>query len=336
VRKNMKTIIFIGNHKSFCAKRLGAHLASYLAAHGHEVLLAGPKKNLPAYTPFEHVKLPAVLTAKNIENALKKAAPEKIISLAYLPACEAASALKIPFIYAEPENLKEDKPAKNKKALLKAARRVVVLGQGDSPLNKKTYGSNALRVDNPAVWTEHRDYNKPLCFKKQNNLVAIGEFSKNSGFDALLKVWAELAPAHTSWHLTIAGEGTSKAALKKFIEKNNLAASTEIIGADTNVLDLLACADIYVSPETHCPADFLLDAMASKLPVVALQTADAQALVRSGINGVLVEPKDIVALRDTLDDLMVNWGKRVDMAVSAAQIKAQFPFENFAALFEMK
>ena len=332
----MKTIIFIGNHNSFCGKRLGAQLAHYLAAHGHEVLFAGPKKNLPVYTPFEHVKLPAVLSAKNIAGTLKKVAPQQIISLAYFPACEAASALKIPFIYAEPENLKEEKPVKNKKALLKEARRVVVLGQGDDALNKKIYGSNAVRVANPAVWTEHRNYNKPLCFKKQNNLVAIGEFTKDGGFDLLLQTWAALAPAHPSWHLTIAGEGTAKTALKKFIEKNNLAASTEIIGTDGNALELLACADIYVSPALCESGEFLLDAMASTLPAVALETPTAAKWVHSGINGVLVAPKDAQALREALDDLMVNWGKRVDMAVSAAQIKAQFPFENFAALFEMK
>lgn len=331
----MKTIIFIGNHKSFCGKRLGVSLAHYLAAHGNEVLLAGPKKNLPAAAPFEYVKLPAVLSAKNIAGALKKVAPQQVISLAYLPACEAASALEIPFIYAEPENLKEDKPAKNKKTLLKAAQRVVVLGQGEGMLNKKIYGANAVRTANPAVWTDHRGYNKPACFKKQNNLVAIGELTKDSGFDTLLKTWAELAPAHTSWHLTILGEGTAKAALKKFIEKNNLTASTELAGADSDALELLACADIYVGPAQDA-SEFLLDAMACKLPAVAVQTPAAEQWVRSGINGVLVAPKNVQALREALDDLMVNWGKRVDMAVSAAQLRGQFPFENFAALFEMK
>ena len=105
----MKTVIFIGNHKSFCAKRLATPLARYMAARGHEVLLAGPKKNLPAYAPFEFVKMPAVLTVKNIESALKKTAPDFVISLAYLPACQAADSLKMPFIYTETENLKEEK-----------------------------------------------------------------------------------------------------------------------------------------------------------------------------------------------------------------------------------
>jgi glycosyltransferase involved in cell wall biosynthesis len=333
----MKTIIFIGNHKSFCGKRLGTQLASYLAARGHEVLLAGAKKNLPSYTSFAHLKLPAVLSVKNIENALKKDAPAQLISLAFLPACEAAHNLKIPFIYAEPEDLKEDKPVKNKKALLKAAKRVIVIGSNESTLNKKMYASNAVRIANPAVWTEHQNYNKPAYFKKQNNLVAIGNLTKDGGFDVLLKVWADLAPAHPSWHLTIAGDGTAKTALKKFIEKNNLAAGTELVCTDCDPLTLLRCADIYVHPSPKEDAlDFLLDAMASKLPAVAVQTGAAQALVRSGINGVLVDHKDEEALRIALDDLMVNWGKRVDMAVSAAQIKEQFPFENFAALFEIK
>ena len=333
----MKTIIFIGNHPSFCAKRLGNPLAHYLAAHGHEVLFAGPQKNLPAYTRFEHLKMPAILSSKNIQSTLKKTAPDFVISLAYLPACQAADTLKIPFVYAETENLKEEKPVKNKKELLKNARRVIVLGQGDGALNKKVYGSNAVRVANPVIWTEHQNYNKPACFKKQNNVVAAGNFSKDGGFDTLLKIWAELAPAHPSWHLTVYGDGITKNALKKFIEKNNLSAATEMVGIETDPLALMRCADIFVSPaHKEAPLDLLADAMACTLPAIAMQSAAAEQLIRSGINGILVANKDVNALREALDDLMVNWGKRVDMAVSAAQIRGYFPFENFAALFEMK
>ena len=333
----MKTVIFVANHKTFCAQRLGAELARRLTADGHEVLLAGPKKDLPADTQIPLLKMPAVLSVKNIASAVKKAAPQQVISLGYLPACEAARSLKIPYTYVEPENLKEEKPVKNKKDLLKAAKRVIVIGHGDKPLNKRVYPAQTVRCANPAVWVEHQNYNKPACFKKQNNLVAVANLGKESGLEDLLAVWAELAAAHPSWHLTIAGDGPAKAALKKWIEKNNLTASTELVCTACDPYALLRSADIYVSAARGgLGADLLLDAMACKLPAVAVQAAATENLVRSGINGVLVEAGDLEALRVALDDLMVNWGKRVDMAVAAAEVRGLFTFENFAALFEMK
>ena len=284
----MKTIIFIGSHKDFSGLRLGAALGTFLTAKGEEVLLAGSKKELPDYLQLPLLPMPAVPTAKNIAVSLKKAGAQKVISLAHLPACEAAASLSIPFTYIEPENLKEAKAAKNKKALLAKAVRVFVIGNGNKPLNKKMYGSNAVRVTNPAIWVEHYNYNKPACFKKENNIVSAGALTKNGGFDVLLETWARLAPAHKTWHLTIVGDGTSKAALQKFIAKNHLEASTEIVPGDTDLYSLLRNADIYVSAaRTAENLNELLDAMASKLPVVAADVPGVADLVANGISGLL-------------------------------------------------
>ena len=105
----MKTIIFIGSHKEFSGLRLGAALGAFLAAKGQEVLLSGAKKELPAYLALPVLPMPTVPTVKNLAAVLKRAGVQKVISLAHLPSCQAAVELKIPFVYVEPENLKEEK-----------------------------------------------------------------------------------------------------------------------------------------------------------------------------------------------------------------------------------
>ena len=220
---------------------------------------------------------------------------------------------------------------------MKKAEKVVAIGKGEKPLDKKIYSSNTVRVQNPAVWVEHYNYDKPACFKKENNIVAAGKLAKSGGFDVLLKTWARLAPAHTTWHLTIVGDGVNKAALKKFIEKNHLNASTEIVPADSDLYSLLRNADIYVSPAREPEAlDELLDAMASKLPVVATDVPGADELVANAVSGLLVNAGEEEPLTVALDELMVNWGKRVGMAIEASRMKERFPFEAFVALFEDK
>ena len=327
----MKTIIFLGSHKHFSGLRLGAALGTFLTVHGQEVILAGAKKELPEYLELPVLPLSAAATVKTITAALKKSGAQKVISLTHLPSCEAASALNIPFIYIEPENFKEAKPVKNKKALLAKAARVYVIGNATTPLNKKMYGTNAMRVGNPAIWVEHYNYNKPACFKKENNLLAAGPLTKSSGFDVLLQSWARLAPAHKTWHLTIVGDGLQKAALKKFIAAHNLQASTEVVPAATDLYSLMRNADIYISPaRTDAALSELLDAMASKLPVVVTDVPGVSELVANGISGLVVNPGEEEPLTIALDELIVNWGKRVEMALEACKHKERFCFETFA------
>ena len=329
----MKTVIFVGSHANFSGLRLGAALGTFLTLKGEEVLLVGAKKDLPHYLQLPTLPLPPRITLKTLTATLAKAGAQKVISLAYLPGCEAALSLNIPFVYAEPENLKEAKPVKNKKALLAQAKRVFVIGSSDKPLNKKMYGANAQRVNNPAIWVEHYNYNKPACFKKENNIVAAGAFTKDGGCDVLLKTWARLAPAHATWHFTLVGAGPQKAALQKTIAKHKLQDSTELVSSDTDLYSLLRNADIYVSPaRTAQGLEEVLDAMASKLPVLVTDVPGAAQLVSNAINGLIVNPGEEEPLTVALDELMVNWGKRVGMAIEASKHKEKFCFKTFAAL----
>lgn len=276
----MKIAVFIGGNKEFTASRLGVKLAEELQNAGHEVTVRSVKgkvKSAPGVTLKEYA---ALAKPKTLAAALVKEGVEFVIALMNLPACEAAAEAKIPFVYAEEENFKEDKAVKTKKALLKKAKQVLVIKTTDKPLNKKNYtGLKVTEVASPSVWVEHYNYNKPACFKKENNIVAVGKLAKESGFDMLLKAWARLAPAHTSWHLTIVGDGTAKTALKKFITKHGLEASTEIVPESTDAYSLLRNADIFAYPAVNpSRADILLDAMASKLPCVACESVPVTAL----------------------------------------------------------
>ena len=328
----MKTVIFLGTPESV---RLGGYLAQHLSTKGEKVFLMGKKSILPSYSSFKTIVVSPVATAHTMSIALEKAGATKVISFMNLPICEAANALNIPFTYAEPENYKDPKPFRNKKSLLKKAERIVVIGNSDKKLNPRMYASNAVRVANPAVGVEHYSKNKPSCFKKENNIVAAGNFTKDGGFDVLLETWARLAPAHSTWHLTIVGNGTQKETLNKFIKKYNLQSSTELVDNNTDLYPLLRTADIYVNPARKSEGlDTVLDAMASKLPVLTTDIKGANKLISNGVNGLVVNPGEEEPLTNALDELMVNWGKRVDMAVEAEHLKDRYPVKEFVALFE--
>ena len=326
----MKITICVGGNKTISGARLGAKLADFLTAQGHEVNILAPKGKGATSSTVSCKEYSAFSTAKTLANALHKNNTAAVISLMNGRACEAAVIAKCPFVYVEYENFKDEKVAKNKKDLLQKASRVLVIGNSTKPLNKKIYGSNAVRITEPAVWVEHFNSNKPACFKKENNILAVGSFTKESGFDSLLKTWARLAPAHQTWHLTLVGDGTQKAAFSRFITKNHLEASTEIVSAKNNVYNFMRNADIFAYPALNPElSDILLDAMASKLPCVACESEAATSLIKNGVNGVVVNASSDEPFTSALDEMMVNWGKRVNIAVEASKLKEKHSFENF-------
>ena len=332
----MNIAIFAGGNKTFTASRLAVKLAETLRGQGHEAVVFAVKGKIKNKAQIPLVEYAAIAKPKTLEGLLKKQEAQFVISFMNLTACQTAIQAEIPFIYVENEGFKEDKAVKDKKAILKKAQKILVIRTSEDPLNKKPYaGLKVQEVTNPAVWVEHYNYNKPDCFKKENNIIAVGQLVKESGFDNLLKTWARLAPAHSSWHLTIVGDGTGKTALKKFIAKNGLEESTEIVSGDADVYSLLRNADIFAYPALNPQnADILLDAMASKLPCVACESAPVVALVSNGINGLIVNAGEEEPFTIALDELMVNWGKRVGMAIEASHMKDRFPFDAFAALFD--
>lgn len=331
----MNVAVFVGGNKEFTASRLGVKLAQSLRAQGFNVALRAIKGKIKTKDALDVQEYAAAAKPKTLAAALTKEKTDFVISLMNLTGCQAAAEAGVPFVYAENEGFKEDKAAKDKKTLLKKAKQVLVIKTSDKPLNKKAYtGLKVQEVTNPAVWVEHYNYNKPACFKKENNIVAVGKLAKESGFDNLLKTWARLAPAHHTWHLTIVGDGTGKAALAKFITKNGLEASTEIVSAAEDVYSLLRNADIFAYPALNpAQADILLDAMASKLPCVACESEPVTALVANGVNGLIVNAGEEEPFTIALDELMVNWGKRVGIAVEAGKLKDRYPFEDFVRAF---
>lgn len=331
----MNITVFIGGNKDFTASRLGVQLAEALHSAGHSVTVRAVKGKVKSACGVTLKEYAAVAKPKTLASALTKEGAEFVISFMNLPGCEAAQEAGLPFVYAEEEDFKEDKPVKTKKATLKKAKRVFVIKTSSKPLSKKTYtGLTVTEIPAPAIGVEHCNRHKPACFKKENNIVAVGKLTKESGFDALLKTWARLASGHTSWHLTLVGDGPGKTALKKFIAKNGLETSTEIVPESEDAYNLLRYADIFAYPAANpSRTDMLLDAMASKLPCVAYASSAAEALITNGVNGMLVSAGKEEPFMLALDELMVSWGRRVNIAVEAGKLKDKYPFADFVRAF---
>jgi len=102
-------------------------------------------------------------------------------------------------------------------------------------------------------------------------------------------------------HLTIAGDGPEHSALVSHVHRLGLESWVSLIGHVAEPRNLLADADVLISPSrTECMPNTILEAMMAHVPVVATAVGGVPEMIRNGIEGVLCERHEAQALADGL------------------------------------
>jgi L-malate glycosyltransferase len=118
--------------------------------------------------------------------------------------------------------------------------------------------------------------------------------------------------------LVIEGKGTLKDALKKQAEDLGIEKNIRFI-EEKNIYDIYTCLDIFVLPSIGSE-DFpnvILEVMSLGKPVIGTRIAGIPEQVSDHINGLIVEPKDIVSLKDALIRLVSDRGLREKMGLES-------------------
>ncbi len=134
-------------------------------------------------------------------------------------------------------------------------------------------------------------------------VLAIARLHPQKGVHYLLEA-AALVPQAI---IVVAGDGPQRGALEAEAQRLGLGDRTIFLGYRQDVGDLLASCDLFV-----LPSDFeglpltVLEAMAAAKPVVATDVGGTGEAVVDGETGLLVPPRDPVALARALQTLLVN------------------------------
>ncbi|AVR95985.1 hypothetical protein C9I28_09755 [Pseudoduganella armeniaca] len=137
-------------------------------------------------------------------------------------------------------------------------------------------------------------------------VLMLGRLNKNKGTYDLLKATAKLPPTLAHARLCLGGDGEIEQA-REAAGALGLAERVELAGwigpeAKTGYLD---SATVYVLPSYNegLPMS-VLEAMAAGLPVVTTPVGGIPEAVTDGVEGFLIQPGDIDALRDRLQALL--------------------------------
>ncbi len=159
--------------------------------------------------------------------------------------------------------------------------------------------------------------------------VLVGQVSERKGHPLALKAVAEIRKRIPDYRLVFVGEGEIEKALKA--EAVGLGLTTEVIwaGFRRDVPAILASVDLLILPsEDECLPFVILEAMGSRLPVVATDVGGVSEQVEDGVTGRLMRSCDAATLAEAVIDVLdrPDRGKSLGEA-GRRKLEAEFSIE---------
>jgi glycosyltransferase involved in cell wall biosynthesis/uncharacterized membrane protein len=159
-------------------------------------------------------------------------------------------------------------------------------------------------------------------------IISVGRFAYPKDHVTLVRA---MASVESDFRAIFVGEGPDQPALANEVRRLGLAPNVALLGARSDVPDLLAGADVFVlSSRSEGLPMSVLEAMAAGLPVVATDVGGVSELVLEGETGLLVPRGDTTALAQALERLLRDEDLRRRMAASArARVEREFDLTSF-------
>ena len=169
--------------------------------------------------------------------------------------------------------------------------------------------------------------------RKPNQILFIGRPEARKGLPVLLAALPGILKRVPDARLVIVGSRKENVKLPK-----SLLSSVEIRGPvdERGLVECMQSSSILCAPSTGGESFgiVLMEAMAAGLPVVASDIPGYEAVVSSGLNGLLVPPGDPTALAGTLTSLLLDPIARERLAIAGQASAEQYDWSRIAVELE--
>ena len=161
-------------------------------------------------------------------------------------------------------------------------------------------------------------------------LVNVGRITRSKGMLTLIAAWSEIVARYDDALLLVLGGGKGywdgcEDEFTEYIRTHGLQGHVQLVGQSDRVREYLQAADLFVSPsEYEGFALTLLEALSCALPVVTTTVGEAAYVVQEGRTGFLCPPKDVQALKASLQAALERRAQWPEMGREARESALQF------------
>lgn len=163
----------------------------------------------------------------------------------------------------------------------------------------------------------------------------VGRMDPVKGVPVLLRAFAAVAPDYAEARLDLVGDGPAMASFREMAAATGVSDRIRFLGYRTQdeVADHLEEADVLVLPSfAEGVPVVLMEAMASRIPVIASRVAGVAELVEDGASGFVLPPGDDQALAAALRTLFDAPERGRDMGrAGRRKVEAEFDIRTEAA-----
>lgn len=157
--------------------------------------------------------------------------------------------------------------------------------------------------------------------------VTLAVLREGKGHDLLIEAARKVLARLPDAHFLLVGGGPLEAALRGRIEDEGLAGNVHLTGMREDAAEMLALADLFVLPSSQFDAlpTVVMEAMASRLPVVAVASGGVSELVVDNETGLIVPAPDADALATSITELLTG-GERARLMGERGRARAEAEF----------
>lgn len=171
-----------------------------------------------------------------------------------------------------------------------------------------------------------------LGFNEQDILLTyMGRIGPEKNLPFLLRAFAGIAKSYDNVSLMILGDGPERENLEDRVRVMGMNERVKFMGMIpyTELPRYMASADVFVSASvTEVHPLSVIEAMASGLPVVGIQSPGVGDTVEDGVTGYLAPEEDLAVYTAKISRIITDQDARIRMSTTAKEVSSNYSIEN--------